>query len=49
MRQQDIQEMTFGFDMQGAQAIVNDPFINRDERTGCRWTFLPNSKGLTIA
>lgn len=49
MRQQDIQEMTFGFDMQGAQAIVNDPFINRDERTGCRWTFLPNSNGLTIA
>jgi D-glycero-alpha-D-manno-heptose-7-phosphate kinase len=49
MRQQDIQEMTFGFDMQGAQAIVNDPFINRDERTECRWTFLPNSKGLTIA
>jgi D-glycero-alpha-D-manno-heptose-7-phosphate kinase len=49
MRQQDIQEMTFGFDMQGAQAIVNDPFINRDERSGCRWTFLPNSKGLTIA
>jgi D-glycero-alpha-D-manno-heptose-7-phosphate kinase len=49
MRQQGIQEMTFGFDMQGAQAIVNDPFINRDERTGCRWTFLPNSKGLTIA
>jgi len=49
MRQQGIQEMTFGFDMQGAQAIVNDPFINRDERTGCRWTFLPNSNGLTIA
>jgi D-glycero-alpha-D-manno-heptose-7-phosphate kinase len=42
MRQHDIQEMTFGFDMQGAQAIVNDPFINRDERNGCSWTYVPN-------
>ena len=41
MRQQDIHEMNFGFDMQGAQAIVNDPFVNRDERGGCRWTFVP--------
>ena len=49
MRQHDIQEMTFGFDMQGAQAIVNDPFINRDARNGCRWTFLPNVTGLPIA
>ena len=45
MRAHDIQEMTFGFDMQGAQAIVNDPFINRDERNGCRWTFVPNVAG----
>ena len=49
MRQHDIQEMTFGFDMQGAQAIVNDPFINRDERNGCRWTFVPNVAGLPAA
>jgi len=49
MRQRDIQEMTFGFDMQGAQAIVNDPFINRDARNGCRWTFVPNATGLPIA
>ncbi len=49
MRQHDIQEMSFGFDMQGAQAIVNDPFINRDERTGCRWTFVPHVTGSTIA
>ncbi len=49
MRQHDIQEMTFGFDMQGAQAIVDDPFINRDARNGCRWTFLPNVTGLPIA
>jgi D-glycero-alpha-D-manno-heptose-7-phosphate kinase len=42
MRQQNIHEMTFSFDMQGAQAIVNDPFVNRDEHNGCRWTFVPN-------
>ena len=41
MRCQNVHEMNFGFDMQGAQAIVNDPFVNRDERSGCRWTFIP--------
>jgi len=41
MRRQQVREMNFGFDMQGAQAIVNDPFVNRDERGGCRWTFVP--------
>jgi D-glycero-alpha-D-manno-heptose-7-phosphate kinase len=49
MRGHDIQEMTFGFDMQGAQAIVNDPFINRDERNGCNWTFVPHLAGTQIA
>jgi D-glycero-alpha-D-manno-heptose-7-phosphate kinase len=49
MRQHDIQEMTFRFDMQGAQAIVNDPFISRDERSGCSWTFVPNVTGRSIA
>jgi D-glycero-alpha-D-manno-heptose-7-phosphate kinase len=43
MLREDIHEMTFGFDMQGARAIVNDPFINRDERNGCTWTFLPKA------
>jgi D-glycero-alpha-D-manno-heptose-7-phosphate kinase len=49
MKRHDIQEMTFGFDMQGAQAIVDDPFTNRDERNGCRWTFVPNVTGQLIA
>jgi len=35
--------MTFTFDFQGAQVIVNDPFIDGDERGGSRWTFLPAS------
>jgi len=38
-----VQEMAFGFDMQGAQVIVNDPFIDGDERGGSRWIFLPAS------
>ncbi len=41
MRQNDVHEMTFAFDMQGAQVIANDPFIDGDERGGCTWTFLP--------
>lgn len=49
MRRYDVQEMTFGFDMQGAQVIVNDPFINPDERSGCSWTFMPNVAGLSVA
>jgi len=35
-----LQEMAFAFDFQGAQVIVNDPFIDGDERTGSRWTFV---------
>lgn len=36
-----IQEMAFAFENQGAQVIVNDPFIDSDERAGSRWTFVP--------
>ncbi len=36
-----VNEMAFAFDAQGAQVIVNDPFIDGDERGGSRWTFLP--------
>ena len=42
MAQEGIQEMTFAFDFQGAQLLVNDPFIDGDERTASRWTFVPN-------
>ena len=38
-----IQEMAFTFDFQGTQVIVNDPFIDSDERGGTQWTFLPAS------
>jgi D-glycero-alpha-D-manno-heptose-7-phosphate kinase len=42
MLEQGLQEMKFVFDMQGAQVMVNDPFIDGDERVGHRWVFLSN-------
>ena len=36
-----IREMTFGFDTQGAQVVVNDPFIDSDEDAGKLWVFIP--------
>lgn len=41
---QGIQEMAFGFDFQGAQLIVNDPFIDSDERAASPWIFVPSSR-----
>lgn len=34
-------EMGFEFDFQGAQVLVNDPFIDGDQNGGIRWTFAP--------
>jgi len=34
-------EMDFEFDFQGAQVVVDDPFIDADERGGLKWTFEP--------
>lgn len=36
-------EMSFGFDLNGAQVIADDPFIDGDERCGTQWTFTPIS------
>jgi D-glycero-alpha-D-manno-heptose-7-phosphate kinase len=41
LRAEGVPEMAFAFDMQGAQAIVNDPFIDSDERGGSLWVFTP--------
>jgi D-glycero-alpha-D-manno-heptose-7-phosphate kinase len=46
MQCEGVQEMAFAFDGQGAQVIVNDPFIDHDERAGTRWTFLPVSSAV---
>jgi len=45
----NICEMGFEFDLQGAQAVVNDPFIDGDERCGTRWTFPPISAAQRIS
>lgn len=39
-------EMQFEFDSQGAQVVVNDPFVDGDEKGGSRWTFQPVSAGI---
>lgn len=36
-----VREMGFEFDFQGAQVVVDDPFIDSDERGGMKWTFEP--------
>ena len=45
MHRVGVREMAFGFDSQGAQVIVNDPFIDSDESAGTRWIFLPQASG----
>jgi D-glycero-alpha-D-manno-heptose-7-phosphate kinase len=39
MKNEGVPEMAFSFDMTGAQTIVNDPFIDSDERGGALWIF----------
>jgi len=41
MQAAGVREMTFGFDTQGAQVVVNDPFIDSDENAGKLWVFTP--------
>jgi D-glycero-alpha-D-manno-heptose-7-phosphate kinase len=48
MEREGVQEMAFTFDTQGAQVIVNDPFIDHDEHAGTRWTFLPLSSAAAV-
>ena len=38
-----IKDMAFDFDSNGTQVVVNDPFIDGDERAGLRWIFRPVS------
>jgi D-glycero-alpha-D-manno-heptose-7-phosphate kinase len=37
----ELREMAFGLDFQGSDVVVNDPFIDGDERCGMRWIFTP--------
>lgn len=43
-----VQQMAFAFDGQGAQVIVNDPFIDHDAHVGTRWAFLPLSAAVPV-
>jgi D-glycero-alpha-D-manno-heptose-7-phosphate kinase len=40
LAEEKVQQMAFAFDLQGAKVIVNDPFIDGDERGGSRWSFV---------
>jgi D-glycero-alpha-D-manno-heptose-7-phosphate kinase len=44
LHREGVHEMAVAFDFNGAQVIVNDPFIDSDDRAGLRWTFLPVSE-----
>lgn len=48
-RAEGIREMEFEFDFQGAQVVVNDPFIDGDDRCGSNWTFVPNTITVNVA
>ena len=48
MQLEGVQEMAFDFDAQGAQVIVNDPFIDNDQHAGTRWTFLPLAMAASV-
>jgi D-glycero-alpha-D-manno-heptose-7-phosphate kinase len=41
-----IREMAFELDFEGAHVVVNDPFIDGDEKCGMRWVFSPVSSDL---
>lgn len=43
MHSAGVQEMAFAFDTQGAQVLVNDPFIDNDEKAGRLWVLTPRT------
>jgi D-glycero-alpha-D-manno-heptose-7-phosphate kinase len=45
LKKEGIKDMAFAFDSNGAQVVVNDPFIDGDEHGGSRWIFQPISSG----
>lgn len=47
LKAESVPEMAFAFDMQGAQAVVNDPFIDSDQRGGSVWVFTPRKPAET--
>jgi D-glycero-alpha-D-manno-heptose-7-phosphate kinase len=43
MAKLELREMAFELDSGGAEVVVNDPFVDGDEKCGGRWTFIPGS------
>jgi D-glycero-alpha-D-manno-heptose-7-phosphate kinase len=43
LAEMNIREMGFELDFDGAHVVVNDPFIDGDEKCGMRWIFSPVS------
>jgi D-glycero-alpha-D-manno-heptose-7-phosphate kinase len=43
LAEEGVREMAFSFDLQGAQVIANDPFVDGDDASASRWTFVPAS------
>jgi D-glycero-alpha-D-manno-heptose-7-phosphate kinase len=39
--EEGVREMAFSFDLQGAQVIANDPFVDGDDNAVSQWTFVP--------
>ena len=42
MAKLELREMAFELESGGAEVVVNDPFVDRDEKCGARWTFIPS-------
>ena len=43
-----LREMVFGFDRNGAEVIINDPFLDSDTQTGMSWDFIPHDVSLSL-
>jgi D-glycero-alpha-D-manno-heptose-7-phosphate kinase len=36
-----VPELSFGFDVEGARIVINDPFLDSDANSGLSWQFIP--------
>jgi D-glycero-alpha-D-manno-heptose-7-phosphate kinase len=48
-RRVGIRQMEFEFDSLGTHVLVNDPFIDGDDRCGPRWTFVPTKSRMAAS
>jgi D-glycero-alpha-D-manno-heptose-7-phosphate kinase len=43
-----LREMVFGFDRNGAEVIIKDPFLDSDAQTGMSWDFIPQDAAFSL-